>query len=1511
MATGIPERSNEARLSPERTPNTLEGRLTVDPNRKSIVVVTGMHRSGTSALTRGLLALGFDLGDNLLNPSERENPTGYWEDLDILALSEKVLNLLGRRWQSVKPLYPQDFTACPLDPLIEEGRALISGKMRGLPAWAFKNPRTGPLLPFWKAVFESLPIDARYVAVVRNPHSVVRSLEARNGFAAGYGYALWTAHYLDTLRNLADAPCTFVSYEQLLADPAGQLRRVSEALGRPWDSPVEAAVEAYARDFVSQDLNHFDSVEADLQADASCFDETRELYELLSELCRKRAPLSPSVEHARIADNWQQRQGRLIQILEAHEAGIDGRAVQYEERIQVQNAHLQNLRNAIDVLRTDRGKLESLLDGYEGAVQSLLASSRWRTGNAIGELKRRLLARAEVPLATHFIKDLSTQFDDWRHRDRIDDPADNPPRRHDAARVFSGNIAAPRAGQSDAPRDANAIQAFTALTALATAPPVTIIVPVYNALEDVRRCVRSLLRNTTTEATLCLIDDASTDEATSEQLREYARIGNVELLTNDSNLGFTATVNRGLAQVTGDVVLLNSDTIVGPRWLENIRFAAYSDGAVGTVTAISDNAGAFSFPVAGHQNPVPAGLSGDDIARLVFQNSGRAYPSVPTGNGFCLYIKQAVLKRVGSLDAEKFPRGYGEENDFCMRSAAAGFSHLIDDATYVFHREGASFGESRNGLMKAGRRRVSELYPQYDGLVAAAFSSRRMAGARQTMQDTFDAANAAPVTVRPRILVMVHQAEGGMNQTVFDLLCGLDAQYQSFVLLSDGETLNLLAFEGGELHQLTQIHLEESITDCRSPHPEYRRQFAAILQAHRIEMVHMHHLLSSCLDVCDVLRVFDIPLILSLHDFFYLCPTVNLLDHEDVYCAGRCTQGEGTCPVPFRYLAKIEGLKHGWVFQWRDRLSLLLDAADAIVAPSQHVIDVYRAAFPKLEDGSVALIEHGRDLDSDRDCGAPPKSGAPVRILVPGVIARHKGAEYIRALAKLDGGRRLEFHFMGRIPPSLEGIGIAHGSYEVSDFADRVREIGPAFIGLFSITAETYAHVLAESWACGVPVLVLDIGTQADRVRSHGGGWILDRHDLKAAYRTILDVCADTEAYEKQRANAGLHGVSTVEEMARRYDHLYRSVRHSRLAFAPREAVVSKPLKLAVLPQRNSDGTPISSGDIRLILPLTHNMARHTIDVTITDFPDLFESGDGYDAVIVQRTAVPAAQTDQFVAACRERSLPYVMDIDDDLLSGGHAEADHYAKLSHGLETLISNAAAIHASTATLAARFENRNDNIAVLPNALDERIWFAPQTRSTERVRTYDGIGLLYMGTETHAEDLHILKRALEGLKKSAHGSDIRLFVIGGEPAHLRADWYTRIDVPLDRRPYPQFVSWLRSFKGYWDIGLAPLADTKFNQGKSALKYLEYAALGLPGVYTDLAPYRDTVRAGQTGLLAGNDPLAWRRAIEALAESATYRSEIAEAARNDILQNHLLGDAAERYAARIAVTVGMFQNR
>ena len=255
---------------------------------------------------------------------------------------------------------------------------------------------------------------------------------------------------------------------------------------------------------------------------------------------------------------------------------------------------------------------------------------------------------------------------------------------------------------------------------------VTIIIPIYNAYEEVVMCIDSVINTTAhLNCKIILIDDASPDDRIKPVLKKYGNISNITIIFNETNIGYTNTVNKGIELAKdNDVILLNSDTITTYNWVENLYKTAYSNPLVGTVTAMSDNAGAFSFPESGIANPKPDKMPYNNYANIILRETVKCLPvEVPTGSGFCFFIKRDLINEIGLFDHEAFPRGYGEENDFCMRAKSIGWKNVITPYVFIFHVRTASFGDEKTKLVEEGVSIVLERYPSYLEEVKNAFNS--------------------------------------------------------------------------------------------------------------------------------------------------------------------------------------------------------------------------------------------------------------------------------------------------------------------------------------------------------------------------------------------------------------------------------------------------------------------------------------------------------------------------------------------------------------------------------------------------------------------------------------------------------------------------------------------------------------------------------------------------------------------------------------------------------------------
>jgi glycosyltransferase involved in cell wall biosynthesis len=264
---------------------------------------------------------------------------------------------------------------------------------------------------------------------------------------------------------------------------------------------------------------------------------------------------------------------------------------------------------------------------------------------------------------------------------------------------------------------------------LAGAPSPVVVVAVHDSYDDAVQCLAAITTHTPAGTAVLVVDDAGIDRRIVDLLDTHAGTLRHDLvvLRHGTNLGFVRSCNDAFAATPGrDVVVVNSDVVVGPEWLDRLTAAANGSGSgadsVATATALTNHGTILSVPHRNRpQRSLPPGLTAADAARRVAAGSLRLRPSIPTAVGHCVYIRRAALDLVGGFD-ESFAPGYGEEVDFSQRAVAHGLRHVCADDVFVFHRGGSSFGTAPAVVERQARHEavVRRRHPWYRAWVEAA-----------------------------------------------------------------------------------------------------------------------------------------------------------------------------------------------------------------------------------------------------------------------------------------------------------------------------------------------------------------------------------------------------------------------------------------------------------------------------------------------------------------------------------------------------------------------------------------------------------------------------------------------------------------------------------------------------------------------------------------------------------------------------------------------------------------------
>jgi len=1001
---------------------------------------------------------------------------------------------------------------------------------------------------------------------------------------------------------------------------------------------------------------------------------------------------------------------------------------------------------------------------------------------------------------------------------------------------------------------------------------VTIIVPIFNAYDDLVSCIDRLVEYTRSPFEILMIDDASTDSRIRSALEGISSHPRFRILYNKENLGFTKTVNVGLAEAgRNDVIILNSDARVTPGWIEGLLMAAQSRPQVATVTAMSDRAGAFSAPDIGNENTLPNGVDEITYARAFRRHSMGLYPIVPTGNGFCMFINRDCIDQVGALDADAFPRGYGEENDFCMRAWRAGWHNVIDDRTYVFFLLNKTVATEKIDLMREGRAIVDDRYPEYKSLISTFTDSSKINMARYRAKLAIEHCRTHPV-MPLRILFVISTQTGGTPQTNRDLMRGLSGDVDGWVLRCDSKIIELSHMEGDTLN----IHFSYELQDPIEPISHISNEYDSIVSQWILgidpDIVHIRHLGWHSVSLPSIVKYLGKKSVFSFHDYYTLCPTIKLLDENKTFCGGTCTASAGQCSVELWPQEAFPELKHKWVHIWRNRFAEALAHCNAFVTTSQSARARILEHMPNLAPDRISVIPHGRDFQQFARMALPPRHGEPVRILVPGNINEAKGLEIILDLLEEDRAGLLEFHVVGKVASSNRGEHprlIKHGEYSRDNFSDIVRPIQPHMGAIFSIWDETYCHTLTELWSIGVPSIVFDYENVASRVRASGAGWVMDHDDIPKLYRNILHAAFDGDGLQQiyqslydWQSGDGL--TNSVSFMAAAYMDVYRAVsRDIPLSAAPRTKKIGI---LRALPTgRDHKGSFVRN---RISERTRNAIGRHLSYVPMTPASLLTSMwSNAIDGVVIEDRAMPDTMKEDFVRAAREKTVPYILDIttacDSDAPVVRHASL--VTVLYHTHKDILTG-----------------YNQNISVLR---DKIAGYSSLPESNNCGLETDDIPAVYIGGRV--DDLKMILPALRAVADVR--PTFRLKVIG-MPEYLveeiDSEWLQRIDIPPEVRTSHDLLAWLAP-SSLFSFGIAPCAQAEWPRAAS-MEILTYAALGLSVLASDIEDHRILAEGAPALKLLPDDVEAWLLALLGQVDLAMENREAGVEMRRWALQNH-----------------------
>lgn len=608
---------------------------------------------------------------------------------------------------------------------------------------------------------------------------------------------------------------------------------------------------------------------------------------------------------------------------------------------------------------------------------------------------------------------------------------------------------------------------------------VDIIVPIYNGVSLLPPLLESIPR-TKMPYHLFLIDDNSPNQAVLPMLRDYAaKRDNVTVIENHENLGYTHSINKGFSLAKGHVVLLNTDVRLPMYWLERLMTPILTDSKVASVTPFTNSGSICSFPRFLENNDLYMGLSVDEID-TAFGRMKPQYTQIPTGVGFCMALSRDALTAVGQYDEESFPRGYGEENDWCQRAEKAGFRNVMAENLFVYHQHGATFTpEEKQKLIQKHLLLLNRKHPDYDADIQRyirldpAKKYRKMAQLLLFSQD----AGKTPV------LAFSHAWGGGSGFYLDEKIKVFTGAGRPFLTIQyfDGRGYQLSRFFDGYRISIRRDRLEQLLSFL----PE------------RLGEIWVNELVSypNIAQVLDQIKALShssgARLVFRLHDFYCVCPGITLLDDSGKFC-GVCDPQK--CPEHCKRNKNTQA--------WRRMWGSFLSACDEITAFSNNSVQMLQRAYPELQN--VVVIPHS--VEKLRPV-SPHIRGNVLTIGVIGAINEEKGLKILEQMAEIihRGKKPMRIQIIGYTvyEPKYRSIISSTGKYERDNLPEIVEKNKIDLVLIPSIWPETFSYTTEEGMMMGLPVAVFDIGAPAERVKSYEKGIVIREISAEAAIEEI------------------------------------------------------------------------------------------------------------------------------------------------------------------------------------------------------------------------------------------------------------------------------------------------------------------------------------------------------------------------------------------------------------------------
>lgn len=962
---------------------------------------------------------------------------------------------------------------------------------------------------------------------------------------------------------------------------------------------------------------------------------------------------------------------------------------------------------------------------------------------------------------------------------------------------------------------------------------IDVIIPVYNGYEYFEKLFQSISK-TKMKYRLILIDDCSPDERVFPYLKKYADSHEeVILLSNAENLGFVQTVNKGLSYSKNHVALVNTDVEVPENWLERLMYPIIMEKNIATSTPYTNCGTICSYPEFGKDNELFEQKTLKEIDD-VFATIKPTYEKLPTGIGFCMGMNRGAINKIGLLDADTFGKGYGEENDWCQRAIKSGYHNVHVENLFVYHKHGGSFhSEDKKRYLEENGKKLLEKHPNYNRDVAyfCELDPNRKIRSYVTFQ------LLASIPKKETIVAFDHKLGGGATAYLLNVEENELQNDKCFCTVTYDYKLGYyrIAYKYHKYQVFLRINSLNKLFE--------------IFEELKIDKIIINELVTY-LDLYRVLesikkyrKMHSIFLQLLIHDFFPICPTVNLLNTERKYCDLPSIE---KCENCLQNNSSVTCTDYDSMKAWRENWKSLMEVCDEIVAFSHSSKEIVEKAYGESKN----LVVRPHQVRNMPCIQKKRKTTKTLNIGLLGVLTQHKGLAVVKQILKTIEAEELNVRVV-LIGSSLEPISSKYfrqtGEYTRDMIPRLVFEEDIDIFLIPSIWPETFSYTTEEIMKMGFPVMCFDIGAPAERVKKYEKGIIIPEINGKAVLKAV-----------KENRDKVVGGVK-------------RSYKKKVLFVVEEETFSSRYRVEHLKEQLVYQGV---DSDYYLLSKVKKAELSH------------------YSSVVIYRTS-HYYETAELVKYAHEKGLDVFYDIDDfifeysEIKQLGFLKGKDYKdfeEYSQNIRRCMKLCDTFITSTETLKSAIQQIAKNRPVYVNrnsASMEMLMLSADAEEKVQHKEEKIVMGYFSGSRTHDADFEVAKNAVINCMRKYQNVFLR---VGGT-----------IELPPEFKEFSsrierfEFVNWkkLPRLIAETDINLMPLENTFFHACKSENKWMEAGIVGTVTIASWNEELERVMRDGENAFLCKNEE-EWQTKLEKLIEDKNLRKELVSNAKDEIMKTH-----------------------